>query len=116
VKRSHLIFQSLETLKTTTKVLTVNNTTNIDQLNNNPIKIYPNPASTFLMIENADFDKTSESNVRISNMLGQILYNQNINQQLFQIDLSEWTGKGLYLLEIVDHDGKQLFIQKLVID
>ena len=97
-------------------VLTVNNTTNVDQLNNSSIKIYPNPASTFLMIENADFDKTSESNVRISNMLGQILYNQNINQQLFQIDLTEWTGKGLYLVEIVDHDGKQLFIQKVVID
>jgi hypothetical protein len=97
-------------------VLTVTNSTNINHLNNNSIKIYPNPASTFLMIENADFDKTSESNVRISNMLGQIVYNQNINQQLFQIDLTEWSGKGLYLVEIVDYDGKQLFIQKLVVD
>ena len=96
-------------------LLSVINSTNISQLNNNSIKIYPNPASKFIKIEYTEFDILLGYTVRISNISGQIIYNQNINKQLIQIDLTGFSEKGAYLVEILNNEGRQLAYKKIVL-
>jgi hypothetical protein len=71
--------------------------------NNNTILIYPNPAKTHITIDNGNFGLMNGYTVRISNSLGQIVFSQTITQQQVTIDLSGWTGSGIYYLNILDN-------------
>lgn len=53
--------------------------------------------------------------IQIYNTAGQIVYNQQINQQLFNINISTWTGTGLYYVKIVDSTNNIIETKKIVI-
>jgi N-acetylneuraminic acid mutarotase len=77
------------------------------------VKVYPNPFSSRIWL---DFPVTSsETKIKIVNVLGSEVYNSNISSvnsnSKITIDLS-WLTKGLYYLEISDQDHKK--IEKLV--
>jgi len=83
--------------------------------NTNTFLVYPNPASTHITIDNGNYALLGNYSIRISNQLGQVVFNQNINQQQFYIDLSTWTGSGLYYLDILDNNGNVVENRKIVI-
>ena len=98
------INDTVTTYLSVTDTLIINVTlTGINPPNNsNTLLAYPNPASDHLIIDCGDFAGMAGYTMKISNSLGQIVFNQPITQQLYNIDLSSWGGKGTYILVIQD--------------
>lgn len=68
----------------------------------NTLLAYPNPAKNHLIINNGNFSSMAGYSIKVSNILGQTIYNQPITQQILNIDLSTWGGSGTYILNIID--------------
>jgi hypothetical protein len=81
----------------------------------NNTKLYPNPASTHLNLDIFDYDKTLGYNIEILNTTGKSLYNATVLQKTVTIDMSTWTCKGLYFVNIRDTSGKLLESKKFVL-
>ena len=79
------------------------------------LKIYPNPARTHITIDNGNFELMNGYTVRIYNALGQTVFTQAVNQQQFFIDLSTWTGNGLYYLNLIDNQGNSVETKVIVV-
>ena len=76
-----------------------------------PINVFPNPADNNLFISGINLENHSTSSViKITNVLGDILFSKNINSQL-ELNISELPS-GIYFIEI-DHSG-EIFRAKFV--
>jgi hypothetical protein len=87
----------------TTDTLIINTPlTGINPPNNtNTIEVYPNPASDHILINTGDYSTMNGYTIKIINVLSQVVFQNLVNQQLFNISLSGWSH-GTYLLEILD--------------
>jgi hypothetical protein len=83
--------------------------------NTNTIKIYPNPARTHIFINTGNFELMNGYQIRIDNSTGQTVFEHTINQQEFFIDLSGWTGNGLYLVYILDNNSDIIDVKKIIV-
>lgn len=81
----------------------------------NNIKIYPNPASTFIYVDFGNYQLMNGYKLEITNSLGQIVYTTNINQQTSYIDLSNWSGNGLYLVTILNPQNTIIETRKIIL-
>lgn len=102
---------------TVTDTLIINTTLSVlsPPNNVNTIKVYPNPASTQITIDYGDYTLMNGYILQIVNTLGQTMYNTPINQQSSYIDLTTWTGNGLYFVQIVDPQSNVIENRKIVI-
>lgn len=102
---------------TVTDTLVINTTlSNLSAPNNiNTIKVYPNPASTHITIDYGDYAFMNDFNLQILNILGQTMFTTTINQQSTYIDLSTWTGDGLYFVQVIDPQGNIIDNRKIII-
>ncbi|MFN5091871.1 MAG: T9SS type A sorting domain-containing protein, partial [Bacteroidota bacterium] len=73
--------------------------------------VFPNPATTsFAVRANGRI-----AAIRVSNNLGQVVYNTNINnQEVAFVNTSSWSS-GLYFVELISTEGNSA-IQKLIIE
>lgn len=83
--------------------------------NQNILKIYPNPASTFISIDYGNYLKMSGYKLKIDNSIGQEVYNELITSQQTTINLSGWTGKGLYFIRILDSSANVIETRKILL-
>lgn len=83
--------------------------------NKNTIKIYPNPSKDHITIDFGNFAVMNGYSISIVNMSGATQYSTNINQQSVYLDLSSWSGKVMYLVNIIDNFGKVIDTKKLII-
>jgi hypothetical protein len=83
--------------------------------NINTIKIYPNPASTHIYIDNGNYANMNGYSVEIRNAAGALVFGSLINQQQFYIDLSSWSGNGTYFVRIFDPSNNVISLKKLII-
>lgn len=85
------------------------NTTGINgqSLNNENIKIYPNPVNDKLIL---DFDKVTNYEIKLTiiNSLGQIIFSLNNSSQKQKIDLS-FLATGIYYLKVQSYSEQKLF-------
>jgi hypothetical protein len=81
----------------------------------NTIKVFPNPASTQITIDYGNFGLMNGYLVKITNNLGQIVYSANITQQSVTLNLGDWTGDGLYHLELFDSQNNVIENRKIVL-
>ena len=65
------------------------------------IRIYPNPSSDIFNIE---LNSDSETEILVTNILGEKVYNESIKEYNTQIDISDHS-KGVYNLTIKTSDG-----------
>jgi hypothetical protein len=93
----------------------INTPLSISPLILNSIKIYPNPASTFLFIEFGNYSSMNNYKIRITNTLGQVVYETLIYQPNTTIDLNTWTGNGLYLVNIIDPQNNIIDTKKIIL-
>jgi uncharacterized repeat protein (TIGR03803 family) len=84
--------------------------------NTNIVKIYPNPAADHIYINNGNYSSMAGYTIKIENSLGQQVFLSAINQALFYIDLSTWTGSGLYFVHIIDGLGNTIELKKIVVN
>ena len=81
----------------------------------NTIKIFPNPTSDHITINYGNYATLSGYQLKIINSLGQQLFQTAINQQSSYINLSNWTGNGIYFVQIIDPQGNIIDIRKIVL-
>jgi hypothetical protein len=83
--------------------------------NTNRIIVYPNPAKDHITIDYGVFSRMSGYTMKITNTLGQTVFSSPINQQSSFINLSSWTGKGLYYIQIIDPQSNMVENRKIVL-
>jgi hypothetical protein len=97
------VFDTIYLTSSTVDTLIIDVATSIAPPNNaNTLKVYPNPAKDHLIINNGNLAAMTGYSIKITNALGQIVFNQPVNQQQFYIDLSSWGGSGTYFLYVID--------------
>jgi len=74
--------------------------TGTQDLHTSTVKIYPNPASEYIRIENAR--PTVE--VTVSTLNGTIVYNTKVTNYNLKIPVTNWK-KGLYMVQVKDNEG-----------
>jgi hypothetical protein len=106
-----------DTLYTTvTDTLIINTTLSLPAPNNeNTILIYPNPASDHITIDNGNFTAMAGYTIKIENNAGQQVFQSAINQAQFYVDLSTWTGNGLYFVHLIDPQNNTVTVRKIVL-
>jgi hypothetical protein len=103
-------------LTTVTDTLIINTTLSLPAPNNeNTILIYPNPASDHITIDNGNFASMAGYSIKIENNAGQQVFQSAINQAQFYVDLSTWTGNGLYFVHLIDVQGNTVTVRKIVL-
>ena len=110
-----VVYDSVSVSVTDTLIIQLNLTTGVDDMLTSTMKVYPNPATTHLTVSFTNYDGLENHAVIITNANGQEVLNQSIGNQDFEIDLSTWTGTGLYLLRVVDEHGQIVDARKIVL-
>jgi hypothetical protein len=101
---------------TVSDTLIINTTLSLPAPNNeNTILIYPNPASDHITIDNGNFAAMAGYSIKIENNAGQQVFQSTINQQQFYVDLSTWTGNGLYFVHLIDPQNNTVTVRKIVL-
>jgi len=81
----------------------------------NTIKIWPNPANNHITIDNGNIANLTGYKIKITNSISQQVFQSAITQQQFYVDLSTWTGNGIYFVHIIDRQGNIIDIKKIVL-
>ena len=79
------------------------------------VKVYPNPAKDFVIINVDDFEKINDYYLTISNLSGQSVYASLVNKKEQTIDIQNIGGKGIYYITFKDSDNKIFLTKKLII-
>ena len=99
---SHVtVYDTITTYITVADTLVIPITTGVASMPSNTLKVYPNPAYNHIVIDNGNYIVMSSYSVKITNILGQVVFTQTINQQQFNIDISAWSA-GNYTLSVLD--------------
>ena len=110
---ANLCFQTI----TVTDTLLIN--TNITGFNpvtyQNTIKIWPNPTHDHITIDNGNLANLTGHQVKISNALGQVVFQSAITQQQFYVDMSTWGGNGIYFVNLINAQGVTIETRKIVL-
>lgn len=83
--------------------------------NTNRFIVYPNPAKDHITIDYGVFSRMNGYTLKIVNTLGQTVFSSPINQQSSFINLSTWTGKGMYHVQIFDTQNNMIENRKIVL-
>lgn len=90
-------------------------------LSNNPVtysstvNIYPNPAIDQITIDCGNLDNVDGWSIKITNMLGQEVFNEPMDTQQYVIPLNTWAGQGVYFVKIINAQNKLLNIKKVIL-
>ena len=83
--------------------------------NMNTLKVYPNPARDYVFINTGDFTKMDGYQLKIYNQLGTTVFETQVEEALYELNLSSWTGTGLYILQLIDSGGNAIEIRKIIL-
>lgn len=80
------------------------------------LKIFPNPTNNNLTIDlGGNYSSMNEYTLKITNSLDQIVYTSLIDRQQTTVDLSAWTGNGIYFVHLIDSQSNTIDIRKIVL-
>ena len=77
------------------------------------IRVFPNPVRDKLSIDIDDYSNLSGYSIKIVNNAAQTVWNHNISQQNYTVDMNTLGGIGIYYLQIFDA-GSLLKTQKII--
>jgi len=83
--------------------------------NINTLKVYPNPARDFLYINTGDYARMNGYKLKIISQLGSVVFETNVEDPLYQVNLSSWTGTGLYFIQLIDSGDMIIDIRKIIL-
>jgi hypothetical protein len=74
-----------------------------DNLIADKIRIYPNPANNFLVIDLSECSDTHDYSIKILNIMGKVVFETKAKPK-YEINTSNWLGKGIYVLQVYDNN------------
>jgi hypothetical protein len=83
-------------------------------LDQNMIKVYPNPGKTIINIEHSNYLSMAGYSINILNSVAQNVYNSQITSALMSINVSAWPP-GTYFLQIYDSGTNLIEIRHIVL-
>lgn len=90
--------------------------TDVNPPNNiNTIKIYPNPANSYITINTGNYQIMSDYTIIIVNIQGQTIFQSLTNESEFQIDVNDFGGYGTYLVKIIDNNNNIIITKKIIL-
>lgn len=81
-----------------------------EQINNN-LNLYPNPASSYFMIDNNPSQNTT---IEVYNIFGQLVHSQILNDSSARIETSNW-AKGIYFTKFIFADNSST-MKKVIVE
>ena len=81
----------------------------------NTIKIFPNPTNDHVTIDNGNYVIMTGYMVKITNSVGQQVFQSAITQQQFYVDMSTWGGNGIYFVNLINAQGVTIETRKIVL-
>jgi hypothetical protein len=81
----------------------------------NTIKIWPNPTNDHITIDNGNLANLTGHQIKISNALGQQVFQSAITQQQFYVNMSTWGGNGIYFVNLINAQGVTIETRKIVL-
>ena len=102
-------------LVSVTDTLLIETTLNISPLTQNTISVFPNPTNDHITINTGNFALMPNYSIKIENSLGQVVFINPLNQQIFYIDLTGWSGNGIYYLKLLDAQNNIVTVRKIVL-
>lgn len=80
-------------------------------------KVYANPAKDVIYIHTgSNYEKMTDYKMIIINSIGSVIFESNITQQLFELDVSEFGQTGLYFIQIIDNTSQIVDVKKIILD
>jgi hypothetical protein len=79
------------------------------------VNIYPNPANDQITIDCGNLANVVGWNIKITNMLGQEVFNQPMNTQQYVVPLNTWSGQGMYFVKIINAQNEVVNIKKIIL-
>jgi hypothetical protein len=79
------------------------------------VSIYPNPANDQITIDCGNLANVQGWSIKITNMLGQEVFNQPMNTQQYVVPLNTWTGQGMYFVKIINAQNEVVNIKKIIL-
>ncbi len=112
-ENDNVIYSSLEDDRSKWSAELISNalSINTNELVENTVKIYPNPAKTNFTIA---LNKLGKVDVIIHDVVGKVVYSSSTNQERLQIDNNGEFNTGVYFVKVVNQNNK-VFHKKLVI-
>ena len=83
--------------------------------NSNTIKVYPNPANDFVIIDNGNFAMMTGYSVKITNSLGATVFNSPINQAVFNVSSTAFGARGTYYIHILNSNNAIIDTREIVL-
>ncbi len=81
----------------------------------NRLKVYPNPARDHLYIHTGDHLAMEGYRLKIIDQLGVTLFETHVEEQFYELNLSDWSGHGLYYIQVIDDAGNISDIRKIIL-
>lgn len=82
----------------------------------NSIKIFPNPTSDQITIDfGTNYSTMNGYTLKITNTSGQTVYTTSINTRQTTVNLSTFTGSGIYFVHLIDASRNTIDIRKIVL-
>jgi hypothetical protein len=82
---------------------------------NNTVTIYPNPANDQITINCGNIANVVGYQIKITNSLGQVMFNQPMNTQQYVVPINTWTGQGMYFVSIINAQGQTINTKKIIL-
>jgi hypothetical protein len=77
--------------------------------------VYPNPAKDHIFIHTGDYTKMSGYSIKIINQLGSIMFETNVEEPIYEVNISSWDGLGLYYIQVIDPVGNNIETRKIIL-
>lgn len=81
----------------------------------NLIRVYPNPTLSHLVIDAGQYTLMNGYTLTITSGSGATIWTEPISQPLYTLDMSAWSGKGLYYITLTDPQGNIVTTRKIVL-
>ncbi|MBI4945271.1 MAG: T9SS type A sorting domain-containing protein [Bacteroidetes bacterium] len=81
----------------------------------NTIKIYPNPTNDHITIDYGNYTSLAGYTLKIMNTLSQTVFTTAISASTSYVDLSTWSGNGVYFVHLIDPQSNTVDIRKIVL-
>lgn len=82
----------------------------------NSFKVYPNPTKDFIYIHTGvNYEHMIDYNIKIISTSGEIIFESEVDEPLFELNVGEFGKTGLYFIQIIDNASQLIDVRKLIL-